>query len=820
MGGVISASHIGYETQAIAHYRRMDGTAQVLSHHLFGTSAQTRFLADRLGLPLAGELIGLLHDLGKYHLDFQRYLASAAGRLNPDEDEDFVDPDGLRGKVDHSTAGAQLIWRELSGRGPVARALAQMLALCVASHHSGLIDCLGSIDEHLGEDVFAARMNKPEARAHADEAWLRADEPVRVRATALLNDPALIDEFVSCLRAIGGADGETVVRAQHGLVARLLFSCLIEADRLDTARFMHPASEVKKEAVAWEPLRLRLEEALARKEGAGEVNRLRRRVAEHCLDAAEQEAGRVLSLTVPTGGGKTLASLRFALRHAEKHSLERIFFILPFTAIIDQNADVVRRILDPEGCREVVLEHHSNLTPERQGWAEKLLAETWDAPVVFTTMVQVLETLFGAGTRGARRLNRLARSVVIFDEVQSLPVPCVHLFANAVNVLTKRCGSTVVLCTATQPLLHQVDPRRGAVRLAGDGKIIPEVGPLFQALRRVKVVDHRRDRGWSDEEIADLAQSEAARASSCLVVVNTKKSARRLHALCRDAVRVPTFHLSTGMCPAHRRAVLAEVSERLAKREPVLCVSTQLIEAGVDISFGAVVRFAAGLDSIAQAAGRCNRNGEAEIGVVHVVNSRDEILGAALREIAVAQENGARVLREFAADPAAFDDDPLGPRVMARFYQYYFHQRREEMRYAVAGARLGHADTVLDMLADNPKARQRGRGGEFFAQSFMAAGEVFKAIDAPTDGVVVPFGGDGRALVEFLRTCDDGERQAEAVRQVQPFTVSVFPGMLTRMKAAGLVHPIAGRVRVHVCDARAYHPEIGLTEDAFGEEEI
>lgn len=812
----------GQRRDAIAHYRASDGEFHPLRVHSTETSTFCGAFAAKLGLPLAGELMGLLHDLGKYHREFQAYLASAIGLLDPDEDAERVDAAGLKGRIDHSTAGAQLVWQKLSPQGKLQRGLGQVLAVCMASHHSGLIDCLGAAEDSLGGDAFAKRMAKPEERSHASEAWNSADAAVRARALELLAAPSLAGEFSTRLHGIGAAAGplREVINNQLGLLARFLFSCLVDADRRDTAGFMRPRGMKPETAAPWADLGGRLEQHLAAIPGRRAIDGLRRDISDHCLAAALRRKPGLYSLTVPTGGGKTLASLRFALRHAREYQMERVFYFVPFTAIIDQNAKVVRDILDPSGGEGVVLEHHSNLTPDAQGWREKLLAEAWEAPVIFTTMVQLLETLFGAGTRGARRMHRLARSVLIFDEIQTLPIRCVHLFANAVNFLVEQCGCTVILCTATQPLLDQVDARLGAIRRAADAEIMPDAAALFRGLKRVEIRDRHRDAGWSDTEIGDEAIAELERAGSCLIIVNTKKSARRLYSLCRGRGGAKVFHLSTGMCPAHRRQVLAEVQDRLDKKLPVLCISTQLIEAGVDISFGTVIRFAAGLDSIAQAAGRCNRNRENDVGIVHVVNSRDEVLGDALRDIAIAQAEGARVLREYAASPEAFEGDPLGPKAMTRYYEYYFFARQDEMAYPLAAKALGHSDTLHNLLSSNTIARARAAakqdgGGDLLAQSFMTAAEHFKAIDAPTDGVIVPYG-EGRTLIEALRATDDPDRQRELLRQAQQFAVSVFPGVLGKMEATGGVHRVAGGARIYWCGEHFYHPDTGLDGETFG----
>jgi CRISPR-associated endonuclease/helicase Cas3 len=670
----------------IAHLRKSDAAAQSLADHLQGVSSYAGTYASKIGLRRAGELIGLLHDLGKYSLSFLRYIQSAEGLIDPDADQ-YVDAGALKGKIDHSTAGAQYVWSHMSEQGSFGTFAGQMLALCLASHHSGLIDCISAARGSFGEDLFMRRINKSADKTHFPEVLKSADAAILARANELLTDPDLLKELETLARSIATtAESPMTAHAQLGLMLRFLFSCLIDADRTDSADFeCHRVKSFRQHGcyASWERLTERLETHLENIRPTHPIDALRSEISRHCLDAAGREKG-IYTLTVPTGGGKTLASLRFALHHARLRKLERILYMIPFTSIIDQNAEVVRKILErrPDEEGKIVLEHHSNLTPENQSWREKILSENWDAPVVYTTMVQFLESLFGAGTRGARRMHQIAKSVLIFDEIQTLPVSCVHLFNNAINFLVEQCNSTVVLCTATQPLLHTVAKEKGAIRLSPQHEIMPDRQKLFDDLKRVEVRDCRKPGGWTDEEVAHLAAQELAREGSCLVIVNTKAAARNVYRLCSDAGDAERVHLSTHMCPAHRKQALTRVRERLADGLPVLCVSTQLIEAGVDVDFRSVIRFLAGIDSIAQAAGRCNRNGGPKPGVVHVVNPANEKLGS-LPDIEKARNVGLRLLDDFKDNPKRYRDNLFGPEAMADYYGYYFFERRGDMSYRV-----------------------------------------------------------------------------------------------------------------------------------------
>ena len=828
------------EVQYVAHVRANSEICQSLDAHLHGVSKLASEFSTKFGLTTHGELIGLLHDLGKYSAAFQAYIQSATGLLNQDEDEDFVDAKGLRGKIDHSTSGAQFIWQHLIGKGdPMARLAGQFLALCIASHHSGLIDCLASSPGKPTEDGFSRRMGKVDSSSHLREALDKADPELLAEARRLLARPEITAGFQDWLRRVlektppptaENKGTSPIFQLQLGLLARALFSCLIDADRIDTADFEHPGRARRRlhgNYAPWDALIDRLEQHLASLQPRHPIDTLRQQISGHCREAAGRDTG-IYTLTVPTGGGKTLASLRFALHHAQIHKLDRIIYVIPFTSIIDQNARVAREILEPDGVEpgSVVLEHHSNLTPDNQSWRGKILSENWDAPVVYTTTVQLLETLFGAGTRGARRMHQLANAVLIFDEIQSLPVRCVHLFNNAMNFLADHCRSTVVLCTATQPLLDQVNASKGAIRLAANPELMRSVRQWFDKLERVEVIYRRKPGGWTQGEIAALALEQIEAVGTCLVIVNTKKAAQALYRLCRNHPRAWVFHLSTSLCPAHRKAKFDEIRSRLDATPPLptLCISTQLIEAGVDVDFAAAIRFTAGLDSIAQAAGRCNRNGRLARGKVYVVNPRDEDENLSkLPDILIGRQKAERVLDEYAAAPERFGGNRIGPEAMDRYYQNYFFARAGEMSYAVPRSEIGRDDTLLDLLSDNPLAASdytrthRQPPALSLRQSFMSAARTFKAIDAPTRGVIVPHSAAGRDLINTLCSAWQPDAEFELLRRAQQYSVNVMPNLLEALAKAGVLKEIQdGTGILFLADARYYSEEFGLSDTPEG----
>lgn len=355
---------------------------------------------------------------------------------------------------------------------------------------------------------------------------------------------------------------------------------------------------------------------------------------------------------------------------------------------------------------------------------------------------------------------------------------------------------------------------------------MPNVGQLFDDLKRVEVLNQRKPGGWTNEEIARLALDEAEKSRSCLVIVNTKKSAKSISQICQERTAIPTYHLSTNMCPAHRKRVLAQIRGLLTPPgSPVICISTQLIEAGVDIDFGSVIRCSAGLDSVAQAAGRCNRNKLREIGRVHVVNPSDESLDM-LKDIRFGRDVTERLLDEAAEGEWEFDGDLLGPKAMERYFDYYFFSRREEMTYPVSAQKVGREDTLLNLLSVNSIAigefgRSHGVAPSIYLrQSFMSAAKVFKAIDAPTRGVIVPYGQEGKDLIGKLCAAFDVESQYELLRRAQQYTVNVFPHDLKRLQEQGAVHAIQEEIDILYLHTRYYSDKFGLSLTPDGPMEV
>ena len=808
----------------IAHLRKSDEQIQSVQAHLKETAALAKVFAQKLNLESAGELLGLMHDFGKYSRKFQKYIHDKTGLFNPDLDDEESTPDGS--KVDHSTAGAQWVYRELRKFGAeqgIGELFGQMLGLCIASHHGeGLIDCL----DGEGNAIWKKRFEKEDELTHLAECEQNADEAIQQKAHELVGEN-LIRSLLNAVKPIlsGQTTNNKIKEFYLGCLTRFLFSCLIDADRINSSDFEREAQkEIRRlaEKPDWQSAIDKLETHLASFENRYPIDEIRRQISDDCLKRAVDSQG-IYTLTVPTGGGKTLASLRYALHHAQKHNLDRIIYIIPYTSIIDQNAQAVREILGEDW----VLEHHSNLEPEKQSWQNKLLSENWDKPIVFTTMVQFLDAWFGGGTRGARHIHPMTNAVLIFDEIQTLPVKCVHLFCNVLNWLTTFGKSTAVLCTATQPLLGESGLRnfpedkresiasRGLLRLSEDAEIMgkhQDLDKLFDELSRVEIQFNEKVGGWNVEEAGTFLLKQFQVAQNCLFIVNTKKWAQELYQYCK-AQNVPSetlFHLSTNQCAAHRKTIFDAIKARLKNKEPVICISTQLIEAGVDISMACVIRALGGLDSIAQAAGRCNRHGEKKgKGQVWVLNLQEQDFTQILPDIQAGKTNVERVFRDFAGQ------DILQPAAMECYFEYYFYQRSDEMAYSVENSATG---SLLDWLSDNSlnpygeKNNKRSKKLPLLMQSFKNAGRAFQAIDAPTRSVIVPYE-EGAELIAKLCGEWEPKEMYHTLQKAQRYSVNVFPKVWDKLQKENVLHETIEGSGIYYLKERHYNDEFGLSLD-------
>jgi CRISPR-associated endonuclease/helicase Cas3 len=796
-----------------------DREYQLLSEHLETTGMYTELFAKEIGLARPARLIGLLHDLGKNCKPWQDYL---------DKKRDFRKIDH---KLDHASAGGQYLYKRIARDTDIFRELiGQLLAACIMYHHGcGLPDVI----KPDGTPKLHDRLKKMEI--NLDEAAADLEASIKQKMDQTLDDENFISETISILERLVKLRKNKANRFFNiGLTARFLSSCLIDADRSSSAFYDRgiPATiEAVKTKADWKRLREMLEDRLARFPGEGELNEVRRDVSARCADYADRGSG-IYTLTAATGAGKTLAALRYALVHAEKYKKERIFIIAPYTSILDQNADVIRNILDPGGENgRIVLEHHSNLDRSEESEYFMDSSQTWNTPIIITTMVQFLEALFGYGTKKIRRMHRLTNAVIIFDEVQTLPISCTYLFTWAIQYLCQSGNTSALLCTATQPGFDKLESAY-RLQLPDSNEVIPDLTRHFEVLKRVELIDRTKPAGWTLDEAVEFI--EQLPEQTILTVVNTKPQAQKLYTiLSQKHFDWEIVHLSTNMCPAHRKKTIEALRKTLdEKSKKCVCISTRLIEAGVDIDFEAAIRFLVGLDSIVQTTGRCNRNGllkDAQgnfiSGKTYIINitKNEENIGS-LKELKLGQEVMERVLREYHKDEDRFNNTLMHPDLIAQYFSYFYERFSEtDLKYEVFP---GRTDTIVNLLSVNTESESEYEGlaksksgveikllAEF-CQSFESAWKAFAAITSDTIGIIVPFE-KGKKIINELYAESDRKRMEELLREAQPYSVNVYYNGLDRLldiKAVNRIGASTG-LEIYAVETEHYDKYIGLNRE-------
>ncbi len=724
----------------IAHVRKdgEDWRVHPLDEHLAGVSALAACFAHTLGEDCA-RLAGLWHDLGKYAPAFQSMIQRESG----------YDPEAHieSGPRNHSTAGALYAVKKL---GPPGRVLAYL----IAGHHAGLPDWFG--DQNAGASL-SVRLTQNE---HLDVLPM-ADIPGDILAPP---PPAT-------LKIPGSREGA------H-LWLRMLFSCLVDADFLNTEAFMaSEKTEIRRQDAPVTKLLEFLDTHMAKFDGAPAtpVNRIRSDVLRQCRDKSTLPPG-LFSLTVPTGGGKTLASMTFALNHAKAHDKRRVIYAIPYTSIIEQTAKIYRAIFG-----EAVIEHHSSLDPDRETAKSRLATENWDAPVIVTTNVQLFESLFAAKTSRCRKLHNLIDSVIVLDEAQTLPPELLQPCLDVLNLLAKHYGVSIVLCTATQPALTNVASFGRELRgLESVREIIDEPQVLFDALKRVTVempTDFHAHEDWDA-----IAAKVGAGGTATLTVVNTRNDCRelwqRLNQMAGGAI-----HLSASMCGAQRAQCIVEIRRRLKTNEPVRVVSTQLIEAGVDVDFPVVYRALAGIDSIAQAAGRCNREGRRESGRVVVFVPPKAAPPGQLRRAA---QTTIGLL-------AGTSLDPLAPTTFERYFRHFYLSEANWDKHDIYGLLV-----------------QDAKGMEF---QFRTAAEKFRYIDDADSQPILVWWNDSRSLISKLKN-DGPERWL--MRKLQRYAVNLPRRMVEKLVLTDEVREVWPGIFAQNVDT-LYHMHLGIVIGANNE---
>lgn len=724
----------------IAHVRKNDDGTWVSPHglieHLENTARLTEIYTDKFNSGEWGKAAGLAHDVGKGRAEWQKYLKLKSGY---DEEAHL---EGKTGKIPHAIHGAKLV-EDLFGKG-----FGRFLAYCIAGHHAGLPDW--SSAEGAGQSSLQFRQTQVKGLEDIDESVIDLIHPAK--------------PTIPPWRFAKGLD--------LSLWIRMLFSSLVDADFLDTESYMDQERAVNRgNYCSMSELLKRFKQHIKQLDENAEntkVNEIRRDIRTKCVQMASEAQG-VFSLSVPTGGGKTLSTLAFALEHAIKHNLDRIIYVIPYTSIIEQNADVFRTAVGDDQ----VVEHHSSLNEEGSTLKSRLAAENWDAPIIVTTSVQFFESLFAAKSSRCRKLHNITRSVVILDEAQLVPADYLAPILETMQLLVDHYQVSFVISTATQPAFKE--------RFI-DGKLFPglkkikeimgsdqEVHLLYQSLKRYNIqfpTDLNSISSW--EEVAEELQQY----DQVLCVVSDRKSCRELHSLMPKG----TFHLSALMCGQHRSEMIDTIKQKLKNKEPVRIISTQLVEAGVDLDFPVVYRAFAGLDSITQAAGRCNREGKLpDLGkVVVFVPPRKAPMG---------------ILRKAADTTRSIISTNSAPLKHDVFEEYF-----SELYWK---ANSLDSKDIISLL--NPDLQE-------CSISFRTAADRFHIIDESLQKTILIRYGEGERLINLLKSTGPDRW---LLRKLQRYTVNIYNDDFSQMLKRGSVEEIYPTIFA-VTSSSEYSKEIGL----------
>lgn len=748
-----------------AHIRESDNKVQTVKEHCFGVAALSEKYTHELGISSLARLQGIFHDAGKLTSDFNSYVRG---------NSKFK-----RGDLDHSFAGAKYICETADKfSDKYIHNASQLASRTIVSHH-GLHDWIND----KGEDYFYKRISNSERYEEIKESIGELCGESEYRQL-LRNSAKEYSLIINKIMGISHSNREFFA-FYLGMFERFMQSVLIDADRTDTADFMSDSKTEKDVDTArlWEDMHDCMEHKQRTFENKTDcISKRRRDISQRCAEFAKHKVG-VCRLIVPTGGGKTLSSLRFAIEYCRNYDMDKIIYVAPYMSILEQNSDEIRSIAGDENF----LEHHSNVVQEidsKEELAEyELRTEKWDSPVIATTMVQFFNSLFLDKNSAVRRMHRLSRSVIIIDEVQSVPLKCVNLFNLAVNFLTKICGSTVVLCSATQPVFENV---KYPLMLDEQSSMTGDYSQDFEVFKRTELISELKSSGYTYEEAADFCYEKYLDNGSLLAIVNTKASAASLYALvieknktAADSEKADVIHLSTNMCSQHRREKIAHIREMLKENKKVICITTQLIEAGVDISFGCVVRSLAGMDNAAQAAGRCNRNGEIDkVCPVYIINIHDEKLGN-LSELKSAQAQSRLII-----DSDNFPD-LLSVDTMSVYFEKLYKEQEDILSYNIEKL----SETLLNLLSLNKNRQQLKKNPHlrFCGQAFKTAGENFKIIDKDTEDIIVPYNAEAEELILQLNSEKTPQETADLLRTAQKYTVGIYNNMRQALNEAGAI---------------------------------
>ena len=758
-----------------AHIRKVDGKKyiQTVEEHCHGVAEIAAELLRDIGLEKTTYLAGMVHDLGKFSENFKNYIEKAA-------DGEKVQ----RGSVNHTFAGVRFLLEkhsdeQLSGFSDI---VLEILAYAVGAHH-GLFDC---VDDN-NNNGFTKRIQKEGIDyLNAAQEFLKiCCSKQDIEDLLKQSEKEFLPVFNEIEKLADNADAKiqnTQITFYIGFLARLILSAIIEADRSDTAQFMNGYSEktVKNISEIWINCIKNVEQKLSTMPLDKPINKTRAQISALCAEAGNLESG-IYRLNLPTGAGKTLTSLRYALHHALKHNKKRIIFTMPLLSIIEQNAGIIHEYI---GNEDILLEHHSNvIETDETGELDKreLLIESWNVPIIITTMVQLLNTLFAGKTSNIRRMQALCNSIIVIDEVQTVPDKMLSLFNLALNFLAKICNATIILCSATQPCFEKtMYPLDKSVK-----DLITLTKEQETAFKRVRL----EYKGEMDcEELADFAAGILEENNSLLLVCNTKNEAAVMfNLLCSKIKDVKAFHISAGMCTAHRKETIKEMQEALEnKQQNILCVSTQVIEAGVDVSFARVIRLLAGMDNIVQATGRENRNREFDgLAPGYIVRLKGEVLKG-LSEIEAAKNAAANLLVKYKNSPKIYDNDLMSEKAINEYYECLYGNVNDGYHdFYIESVR----DSILNLMSCNENV-DSGKIPEynkyFMHQALKTAGGLFTVFDESSIDIIVPYDRGKEIIQKIFAVGDKDYGKLKAVlKEAKLYTVSLFKYQKIKLEKQG-----------------------------------
>lgn len=794
----------------LAHIDFNTGRCHDLREHCRSVADTCEKLGTKANLGSTAKLIGLLHDLGKANKEFIKYLKVNCGHLKI--------------HINHSSCGARYIYERWQNGSQLQNLTSQIIALVVVSHHKGLIDCINL----KGEDCFKRELYPQEEVYYEESVTNFLEECADSYEMDLLFESSMLeiskifgqlnDMYKDC------EDCNPKIRSFFlGLIIRYLLSCLVDADRLDTYFFNSSFSKTSiiQEDKNWDILSNRLEAYLKNLPQKSEIDKLRTQISLSCKEFSERTNG-IYRLFVPIGGGKTLSSLRYALNFAKRWNTEHIFYVTPCKTITKSNVSLIRKVLR---CDDMILEHHSDIVIEKGDEATQLLTERWNSQIVFTTMVLFMNTLFDGKIQSVCRMNNLSNSVIVFDEIQSMPAKFMSMFNSALQFLSLFCRSTIVLCTAVQPRLSSSN-LNVPLTLGQTENMVPDYEEKFSAFKRNEVIDARRRAGYTSDYLVEFILAKLKDCSSVLTVLNTKKAVIKVFDLLKslnygfnDAEKFSLYHFSSRMCLEHRLKTIEDIKEGLNSGRKVVCVSTPLIETGIDVSFQCVIRSLAGLDSIVRSAGRCNRHGEYPYGDVYVINNNIEDLRK-LPDIFISQESTKKVFVDLRRERRRMGKDLLSRGWITRYYNYYFHSCKDEMFPQLkTNTSYVSSDTDLyDLLSQNIsgissyKIRNKGKNPDHLInQAFNTASKSFNDIGEDAIGVIVPYR-DGIRIISEICKQRKVQIKQEYMRQLQMFSVNILSSemrALTEQDALVFLSDLG----VTILKEEYYDDDIGLVFD-------